>query len=130
MKISFDFDGTLSEHHIQFLAQKAINEGHDVYITTSRFSNKDIPHFNRDLFFISDKLGIKRESIRFCDGAPKYKMLIGFDVHYDDDSFALEDIQANNEEIKLMWCIDSGDILDFRTQMIETKTTPSGIIYH
>ena len=40
MKISFDFDSTLSEAKIQKLAKKFINDGHEVWITTSRLSSE------------------------------------------------------------------------------------------
>lgn len=37
MKISFDFDATLSRQVVQDIAKSLIQKGHDVYITTSRF---------------------------------------------------------------------------------------------
>jgi restriction endonuclease Mrr len=40
-KISFDFDSTLDREDVQEFAKELVEKGHDVWITTSRFSNDD-----------------------------------------------------------------------------------------
>ena len=40
MKVSFDFDGTLSRKDVQKLAKELVSEGHEVWIVTSRFSDE------------------------------------------------------------------------------------------
>ncbi len=92
MKISFDFDGTLSEPHIQSVAKRAIEDGHEVYITTARFKNS-MPFVNFDLFKIADNLGIRQDRIRFTDGRIKNDWLEGFDVHFDDSEDQLYEMR-------------------------------------
>ena len=40
MKVSFDFDHTLSRKDVQTFAKELVNEGHEVWIVTSRFSDE------------------------------------------------------------------------------------------
>jgi len=42
MKVSFDFDGTLSKKDVQKFAKELVEEGHEVWIVTSRFSNEAV----------------------------------------------------------------------------------------
>ena len=88
MKISFDFDQTLSEPHIQAVAKRAIADGHEVYITTSRYECSKLPFHNADLYDVARLVGIKL--IRFTNGQLKNDWLIGFDAHYDDSLPQLE----------------------------------------
>lgn len=94
MRISFDFDSTLSRLDIQEIADDFINRGHDVHVTTSRHSiwkwggiNET---FNNDLFEITDKLGILKENIHFTNMEPKVDFLKGFDMHFDDDEVEID----------------------------------------
>lgn len=84
MKISFDFDGTLSQESIQALAEHLINIGDEVWIVTSRVAR---PEWNKDLFSVADYLGIPRSRIFFTGGGLKRDFLDenGFDIHFDDD---------------------------------------------
>lgn len=99
MKISFDFDSTLSERRIQKLATKFINDGHDVWITTSR--RKDPPDNigwdNVTVFKVAERLGIPTEKIQFTDGKDKFPHLTDFDIHFDDDQIEIELIEENLE---------------------------------
>lgn len=97
MKISFDWDSTLSEERTKRLALKFISEGHDVWITTSRLNEVPI---NRDwsndiIFKTAAKLGIPIDNIQFTNGEDKYKFLAGFDMHFDDDQIEIELIEEN-----------------------------------
>ena len=73
MKVSFDFDGTLSRKDVQVFAKDLVNEGHEVWIVTSRFSDeaakKDNWHWilgqNQKLFDVAQECGIKKENIQF-----------------------------------------------------------------
>lgn len=96
MKISFDFDFTLSEKTIQDIAESYIKMGNDVYITTTRFRwSQDDDYKNKDLYSIARKLNIDQSKIRFTNGDAKYKYLEDFDIHYDDDLIEIELIREN-----------------------------------
>lgn len=91
MKVSFDFDDTLDQPRVQEYAKELIDRGIEVHIVTSRLSDEQaLPsiNWNKDLFIISDKLGIKREHIHFTPYNLKYIFFInnpGFIWHLDDE---------------------------------------------
>lgn len=88
MKVSFDFDHTLTNPNLTELAKKFIVMGADVYITTSRFSDqlgKKLAYDNREVFNKAEVLGIPKNKIRFTNGQDKYSFLKDFDLHFDDD---------------------------------------------
>jgi len=97
MKISFDFDSTLAEDRIQRLCAKLQEDGHEIWITTTR------PHKlpngviieNRDLFKVAKEFNIPTERIRFTGGTDKYHFLEGFDIHFDDDRIEIELIEEH-----------------------------------
>jgi len=89
-KVSFDFDATLDRVLVQDYAQSLINKGFEVWILTSRFEdcdNYDFKTNNDDLFKVADKLGIKREHIKFMNMVDKYEFVLtkDFIFHLDDD---------------------------------------------
>ena len=101
MKVSFDFDSTLSRPDVQRFAKWCVAEGHEVWIVTSRISderareeytcNYTLDHIfksNRKLFRVADNVGIKREHIIFCNFTMKIDSIEGkgFAFHLDDDS--------------------------------------------
>ncbi len=98
MKISFDFDSTLTREDIQEIADDFINRGHDVHITTSRHSKSryklvgggEIPFPNKDLFGIAENLGIPKENTPFTEMQDKVDFLDGFDMHFDDDEYEID----------------------------------------
>lgn len=97
MKVSFDFDHTLTNPKYQELAKKFIDLGTDVYITTSRKANSNnvkLPYDNREVFAMAQKLGIKSLNVRFTETQLKYSFLKDFDMHFDDDE---EEIFTINE---------------------------------
>lgn len=86
LKISFDFDHTLSELPMQELAKKFMGLGATIYVTTSRcteFHGKPVD--NSDLFTVTDALNIKRENITFTQYEDKYTHVKDYDMHFDDD---------------------------------------------
>ena len=91
MKISFDFDGTLSEDKYQKLAAKFIQLGAEVFITTSRNPNNN----NMDLFNVAKKLGIKEAKITFTNFMPKTNFVKKYDIHFDDDDEEIYDINLH-----------------------------------
>lgn len=103
MKISFDFDSTLSEEKNQKLAKKFIDDGHEVWITTSRLSSEHgrskgwpwIITQNEFLFETAEKVGIPKDRIKFTEGDDKWKSLYTFDIHFDDDEVEIELININ-----------------------------------
>ena len=89
LKCSFDFDQTLDRPIVQQYARELINRGIDVWVCTARFSDKRAPSpdWNKDLYEVTDSLGIPRNKIIFVEMADKYKFLEnqGFIWHLDDD---------------------------------------------
>jgi hypothetical protein len=107
MKVSFDFDGTLSRKDVQKLAKELVSEGHEVWIVTSRFSDEAakeknwhwIEGQNQKLFDVAGECGIKKENIHFTCMESKSYFLSGkgFIFHIDDDDIELMDIFENNK---------------------------------
>jgi hypothetical protein len=112
MKVSFDFDSTLSRKDVQLFAKELVSEGHEVWIVTSRFSDeaaddKDrkwhwIKGQNQRLFGVAEDCGIKVENIHFTNMESKSLFLEGkgFIFHLDDDDIELMDILESNLHIE------------------------------
>ena len=97
MKVSFDFDHTLTDSKYQELAKKFIAVGAEVHITTSRKPNivgEKHLYDNRQVFEIAQQVGISEKNITFTSYVEKYKFLKDFDLHFDDDA---EEIYLINE---------------------------------
>lgn len=102
MKVSFDFDHTLSRKDVQSFAKELVNEGHEVWIVTSRFSDEAakekkwhwIEGQNQKLFDVAEDCGIKKENIYFTCMESKSIFLKDkeFVFHLDDDDIELMDI--------------------------------------
>lgn len=89
MKISFDFDHTLSEKNMQEIAKLFVAKGNDVFITTSR--HQISPFYNNSkVYEIAEKVGIPISRIRFTNGKDKYLYLKDFDIHFDDDDIEID----------------------------------------
>lgn len=86
MKVSIDFDGTLTEKPMQELCKKFIALGAEVFICTSRATEMQgkAKINNDDVFQLADFLGIKRKNIIFTAFEDKYKFVKDFDMHFDD----------------------------------------------
>lgn len=97
MKISFDFDSTLAEERSQRLAKKLKQEGHELFITTTRYIEPGFTasYHNEPVYVVAEKLGIPRENIRFTNGSEKWRYLEGFDLHFDDDQIEIELLEEN-----------------------------------
>lgn len=99
MKISFDFDGTLSRKDVQDFARQLISDGHDVWIVTSRCATEPalakgwywIERQNQELYDVAESVGIPKDKIVFTEYVDKIEFLIdkGFLFHLDDDEHEL-----------------------------------------
>lgn len=126
-RISFDFDGTISnrEDVQEFCKKCLLNKDIEVYITTRRFGPEiaKVPKEDQptcewwsyvgsknwtEVFDLADSFGIKRENIHFCNMEDKYEYFKNgspgdiIDVHLDDDPLDTNGI--NNETS--VYCID------------------------
>lgn len=107
MKVSFDFDSTLSRKDVQEFSKELVKDGHEVWIVTSRFDDESamqknwhwIKGQNKKLFDVADECGIKHENIKFTCMESKSLFLNGKDFvfHLDDDDIELMDILENNK---------------------------------
>lgn len=108
MKISLDFDGTLSRKDVQKYAKELVNRGFDVHIVTSRHSDEAakeagwqwILNQNKSLFDVAEDCGIKEENITFTNGRDKIEYLKdkNFKFHLDDDEIELMLIFESDEK--------------------------------
>ena len=89
MKISFDFDNTLSEDYIQVIAKALVDNGHDVWIMTARTSRtrNDLFYNHPDIVKVCNKIGISINKIKITEGSMKWSYYLNgdFDLHFDDD---------------------------------------------
>ncbi len=120
MKISFDFDSTLSREDVQEFATELVNAGHEVWIVTSRYNTEYIREnkagyawefqiaCNHELFRIADKCGIKKENIKFTNMESKSIFLKdkGFAFHMDDDDIELMDIVDSGDKCEVVSVFD------------------------
>ena len=92
MKVSFDFDGTLEHEHVQEYAKELIDQGHEVWVVTTRYDENHRHRYFKnptleDLWLVVDKLSIPRHRVRFTLMEYKHKYLDGtqFIWHLDDN---------------------------------------------
>jgi hypothetical protein len=103
MKVSFDYDGTLSTEQGQQRARSHVDRGDDVYVTTSRPKNPEHGLWNNnDVYEDAKKVGIPEEKVRFTELEDKWKYLEDFDLHFDNDSMEVILINANTECIGVL----------------------------
>jgi hypothetical protein len=110
MKVSFDFDHTLSRKDVQSFAKELVDEGHEVWIVTSRFSDEAakekkwhwIEGQNQKLFDVAQDCGIKKENIQFTCMESKSVFLKnkGFVFHLDDNDIELMDIFESKDSCR------------------------------
>jgi len=107
MKVSFDFDSTLSEERVEEYAKKLVKEGHEVWIVTSRLGNgkEPNPKWNDDLYECAERVGISKDHIHFCSMVDKSEFLKdkGFLWHLDDDIIELSFIRTDTDVFPI-WC--------------------------
>ena len=110
MKVSFDFDSTLSKQSVQNYASELFRRGIEVHIVTSRFKEPGIAdkseEYNYDLFSIAIRCMIPYGRIHFTNGEYKsefFKDHPDFAFHLDDDYLELRSIQRNTT-VKAISC--------------------------
>tara|TARA_R110000803_G_scaffold138258_1_gene205090 strand:+ start:135 stop:548 length:414 start_codon:yes stop_codon:yes gene_type:complete len=108
IKVSFDFDATLSINSVQDYARELIKQKVEVWVTTSRSKSSisgytmrgmRLENMNDDLFKVTDNLGIQRDRITFTEYCDKSEFLNnqGFIWHLDDDDYELEMIKKDTD---------------------------------
>jgi len=112
MRVSFDFDDTLTEDGVWQYAINLIKRGVDVWIVTARLDDENvakkygqkignhiyIPPFagNKDLYKLADEIGIPRSNIKFTNLAGKgkwFKKHSNFEWHLEDSPKQIFDIE-------------------------------------
>lgn len=109
MKITVDFDGTLTRPDVQEFVKKAISNGHQVFVVTLRHNEKISNHlfgdnkngWNSDIIELATRLGCSK--IYLTNGVEKYKYIqpIGADLHLDDVNAEVTEINSNTNTLAL-----------------------------
>ena len=102
MKVSFDFDSTLSRTDVQEFAKTLIDDGLDVWICTSRLCPEKAPNneWNDDLFKVANELGIPKSKVIFTNYEDKAEHLTDdFIWHLDDDWIELDKINKQRKTV-------------------------------
>lgn len=104
-KISFDFDGTLTEQAMRTLATNLLKSGVQVFIITSRWSD-----CMKDVYELGERLKIKRENIFATDCKDKADFILEnnleIDIHFDDDFFEIDSINRKTKTMGVLINLD------------------------
>ena len=91
MKVSVDFDNTLSREDVQNYAKNLLEKGIEVFVVTARFNELRKSFFknnptNNDLWAVCNKIGIPERNVIFCNMEDKYEQLVDTNLvwHLDD----------------------------------------------
>lgn len=110
MKVSFDFDGTLSEPVVQEYAQELIARGVEVWVVTTRWDENHKHKYPMnatldDLWEVVDKLNIPRWRVRFTCMQWKYTYLDGtqFVWHLDDNETEFDYARKHQCNVPMVW---------------------------
>jgi hypothetical protein len=125
MKISFDFDGTLTIDDVKKFAEQLINDNHEVWIVTSRYEFTDKEGnkvSNDDLFELANNIGVQKEHIHFCNYNNKSKFLKNknFLWHLDDDLTELFFISTDTNVFPIWrqfdndWCTTGKNLISMK----------------
>ena len=102
MRVSFDFDGTLSRVDVQEFAKELVADGHEVWIVSSRSDmeirmNGEVIQRNVEVYNIAKECGIN--NVYFTNLGSKIYLLEnkGFSFHLDDDDVELMDILESKD---------------------------------
>lgn len=105
MKISFDFDGTITRTRLKDYAKSLVDLGHEVWIVTSRlgFGKEPTTTWNDSVFELALEIGIPKEHIHFCcmDNKANFLNGKGFAWHLDDDVIELSFIKTDSDVIPI-----------------------------
>ena len=97
MKVSMDYDETLSTDRGKELAKKMLKEGQDVSIITRRQSDQMDAVYNT-----AKELGIPRDKVHSTDGTLKWETIkkLGIEKHIDNNEKELQAIKDNVPGVK------------------------------
>jgi len=100
MKVSIDFDGTLTRYAVKEFVKRLVSKKYEIHILTSRYKESvSEPNINNDLYEIVTEIGIRRDHIQFTNQEPKFKFLDENCIfHLDDDWIEIKKI---NKETKV-----------------------------
>lgn len=110
-KVSIDFDGTLSESHVQEFAKELLDAGIDVWVVTTRYDENhlhkyamDYPPTLDDLWEVVERLGIPRWKVRFTNMEWKYTYLCDteFVWHLDDNDHEIRRALYNKCKVPMI----------------------------
>lgn len=120
MKLSFDFDHTLSQPAVQRFARQLVDEGWELWIVTMRFASQThLARYqqeqgdtgeawtgNEDLFQVAKALGIPKRRVIFTNWQWKSRFLArqGFILHVDDCKYLLGEIRKKRLPLKALNC--------------------------
>lgn len=117
MKVSFDFDNTLSEKELQNFCKELVLQGHEIFIVTARISDSEaiksnwhwIPRQNQQLYSIAEECGVPKENIIFTAYVDKIEYLKSknFIFHIDDDMDEINLIEESNDPCKGIFTYDT-----------------------
>ena len=107
IKLSFDFDGTLSLPSVEEFAKELIEQGYSVYITTSRVNDSTSyqpwidSESNKDIWELCDRIGLNKYNVNFTAHDDKINFLRGknFLFHLDDDIYELIEIMNDIDTV-------------------------------
>lgn len=115
-KISFDFDGTLSETRYQQLCKKLKDDGKTIYIVTRRQSSD-----SAEVYKVADELGIPHSRVYFTNGHLKWETIkrLGIGKHYDNNQHEVDMINQNTDAQGVK--VGKGMIFSYKNFDLEIK---------
>lgn len=104
MKVSFDFDGVLTNREVQLYAKELVERGVEVWIISARRELQE-GKWNYDMALVANKIGVSGDHIQFTNMQDKYLFLEGFVWHLDDDEVEIELIEENTDTIGILYTV-------------------------
>lgn len=89
MRVSFDYDETLTTSKGQQMALNEIKKGNEILILTARQERDSAP-----VYAMAEKLGIKKSNVHFTNGQDKWKFVLRLhiDKHVDNSQEQIDKI--------------------------------------
>lgn len=115
VKVSFDFDETLSRKEVQEYAKELVNQGIEVWVVTTRWDENhkhkyDLNPTLDDLWEVVDRLGIPKHHVRFTCMEWKHTYLNGtnFIWHLDDNPSEFSAAKINGCNVPMIQVDSNG----------------------
>lgn len=118
MKISFDFDGTLSNNIAirEYCSNLVEQNKHEVFIITRRYDEKtfrDSPitlnqQEHVEVYDIAQQLGVDLLNVHFTNRAMKFESIneLGINIHIDDDDYETSLLHSSTQCRAICWPLD------------------------